>query len=117
MTAPVLTPAGARFLARLVRFDGGPGHGVSLKVAPGGCSGLTSTFEVTPAPAPGEALVETGGVRLFLDAQARLLLDGAAIDFQETPVSAGLVITAAGGGCGCSGSSDAGAPPVLVTLD
>ena len=116
MTAPVLTPAGARFLARLVRFDGGPGFGVSLKVSPGGCSGLASAFEVTAAPAAGETLVETGGVRLFLDAEARLLLDGATIDFQETPTSAGLVIRTPGAGCGCS-TTGADAAPALVQLD
>jgi iron-sulfur cluster assembly protein len=115
VTAPVLTPAGARFLARLVRFDGGPGYGVSLKVSPGGCSGLSSSFEVAHGAGPGEAVVDAGGVRLFLDAQARLLLDGATIDFQETPTSAGLVIRTPASGCGCGGAG-ASAAPALVQL-
>jgi iron-sulfur cluster assembly accessory protein len=86
-----MTPAAAKFVGRLLRFDGGPGSGLRLLVSPGGCSGMTAEFSVEPAPRDGEAAVEVAGLRLFLPAQSRMLLDGATIDFNETPESTGLV--------------------------
>jgi iron-sulfur cluster assembly accessory protein len=86
-----VTPAAAKFIGRLLRFDGGPGSGLRLKVTPGGCSGLAAEFNVAPAPAAGEQAVTSGGVTLFLGAESRLLLDGVTIDFQDTPLQTGFV--------------------------
>lgn len=86
-----LTPAAAKFIARLVRFDGGPGSGLRLKVSLGGCSGLAAEFNVEAAPAPGEKAVTVDGVTLFLAAESRLLLDGVTIDFADTPLQTGFV--------------------------
>jgi iron-sulfur cluster assembly accessory protein len=103
-----LTPAAERFIRRLLRFDGGPGGGLSLLVSPGGCSGMTAEFSVEAAPRDGEAAFTTGDVKLFLPAQSRLLLDGVTIDFVETPTSSGFVFhdpkTKA---CGCSTEASA----------
>jgi len=102
-----LTDAATRFFARLLRFDGGPGYGVSLLASPGGCQGLAADFSVHAQPAAGEAVVEVQGVRLFLPAQSRLLLDGARIDFVETPTSAGLVISSPANPITCDASPTA----------
>jgi iron-sulfur cluster assembly accessory protein len=85
-----MTPAAARFIGRLLRWDGGPGAGLRLLVSPGGCSGMTAEFSVQPEPQEGDAAIEVAGLRLFLPAQSRLLLDGATIDFAETADSTGL---------------------------
>jgi len=86
-----ITPSATKFIARLLRFDGGPGSGLRLKVSPGGCSGLAAEFNVEPAPGPGEKAFTFDGVTLFLAAESRLLLDGVTIDFAETPLQTGFV--------------------------
>ena len=86
-----LTPAAEKFISRLLRFDGGPGSGLSLKVSPGGCSGLAAEFNVAKAPAAGEKPFAFNSVTLFLAADSRLLLDGVTIDFADTPLQSGFV--------------------------
>ena len=48
------TPAAEKFIRRLLRFDGGPGYGLRLLVSPGGCSGMSSEFNVEAQPREGE---------------------------------------------------------------
>ena len=84
-----ITATGGKFIRRLLRFDGGPGSGFRLQVTPGGCSGLAAEFSVEAAPRTGEAVVEVSGIKLFLPAESRLLLDGVTIDFAETPTQSG----------------------------
>lgn len=85
-----ITPAAEKFVRRMLRFDGGPTSGLRLKVAPGGCSGLSAEFEVANAPATGETIHEVQGMKLFLPAQSRLLLKDCTMDFQETATSSGF---------------------------
>lgn len=101
-----LTPQAEKFIGRMIRFNGGsPEHGFRLVVSPGGCSGLSSEFTVESGPLEGDAVVEVSGVKLFLPAQSRILLDGATIDFKDTPMESGLAfITPHSGSCGCSSS-------------
>ena len=60
-------------------------------MTPGGCSGLNADISVLPAPQPGDVVVEQDGVKLFLPAESRLLLDGVTIDFTDTAAKTGLV--------------------------
>jgi iron-sulfur cluster assembly accessory protein len=86
-----VTPSAEKFIKRLLRFDGASGSGFRLHVTPGGCSGLAAEFSVEAAPHKGDAIVEVSGVKLFLPAESRLLLDGVTIDFAETATQSGLV--------------------------
>jgi iron-sulfur cluster assembly protein len=86
-----ITPAAEKFIKRLLHFDGGPGSGFRLHVRPGGCSGLAAEFSLEAAPRTGEAVVEVNGIKLFLPAESRLLLDGVTIDFAETATQSGFV--------------------------
>ena len=85
-----ITPAAEKFVKRMLRFDGGPTSGLRLAVAPGGCSGLSAEFAVANAPADGETVHEINGMKFFLPAQSRLLLQDVTMDFQETPTSSGF---------------------------
>lgn len=105
--ALTLTPAAEKFIGRLLRFDGSPGSGLRLRVSPGGCAGLSAEFSVEPACAADERPVRLNGVILFLGAESRLLLDGATIDFAETPTSAGLVFHRPDHACGCASTAGA----------
>lgn len=102
-----LTPAAEKFISRMVRFGGaGEAAGFRLSVTPGGCSGLASEFTVEAAPATGDAVVQVNSVKLFLPAESRLLLEGATIDFADTPTNSGLTfVTATPSTCGSCGSS------------
>ncbi len=86
-----VTPPAEKFIKRLLRFDGGPGSGFRLHVTAGGCSGLAAEFSVENAPKTGDAVVEVSGIKLFLPAESRLLLDGVTIDFADTHMQSGFV--------------------------
>lgn len=86
-----MTPAAEKFIRMMIRMDGGPGAGFRLAVSPGGCSGLNADIAVKNAPDSGDAVVERNGVKLFLPAESRLLLDGVTIDFTDTAAKTGLV--------------------------
>ncbi|BAF89414.1 MULTISPECIES: HesB/IscA family protein [Azorhizobium] len=86
-----MTPAAERFIRLMLRADGNAASGFRLVLSPGGCSGLSADISVTPAPASGDAVVEKNGVRLFLPAESRILLEGVTIDFADTASQTGLV--------------------------
>jgi iron-sulfur cluster assembly accessory protein len=86
-----ITPGAEKFIRRMIRFGGaGDNAGFRLLVTAGGCSGLASEFSVEAAPKAGDSVVEVSGVKLFLPAESRLLLEGVTIDFADTPLSSGL---------------------------
>ncbi len=113
MVLPQLTvlPAAEKFMRRMVRFSGHPEGGFRLRVTPGGCSGYASEFSVEPAPLEGDAELGINGLRLFLPAESRLLLDGLTVDFADTPLQSGLSFTHPNGStCGCATGGEAGPP-------
>lgn len=113
----VLKPAAVKFISRIVRFSGLPaGAGFRLAVSPGGCSGYSSDFSAEAAPGPGEQVLEVEGLRLFLGAESRLMLEGVTVDFADTPTQSGLTFTNPNqAACGCSSASTDSAPVVGVT--
>lgn len=115
-----LTPAAEKFVRRMVRFGGAGEHaGFRLKVSAGGCSGLASEFTVEATPQAGDAVVEVNGVKFFLPAESRLLLEGATIDFSDTPTNSGLTFataTPSSCGSGCSSSSSTGSGMASIDI-
>ena len=99
-----LTPAAEKFIRFMLRADGGPGSGFRLAVTPGGCSGLNADISVATTPAPGEQTVERNGIKLFLNTESRLLLDGVTIDFADSAAQTGLVFQDPKQAC-CSSSA------------
>lgn len=112
-----LTPKAEKFISRMIRFNGGgTDSGFRLSVAPGGCSGLSSSFTVEATPLPGDAVLESNGVKLFLPAESRVLLEGVTIDFSDSAMSTGLsFISPHAQACGCS-SSGGQLPPQTATV-
>lgn len=108
MTRLAMTPAAAKFINRMIRFGGqGPQAGFRLLVSAGGCSGMNSEFSVEATPRTGDQAIDVEGVRLFLPAESRLLLDGVTIDFVDTATQSGLrFIDPKAAGCACSSSGD-----------
>ncbi|MBI5717783.1 MAG: iron-sulfur cluster assembly accessory protein [Burkholderiales bacterium] len=111
-----LTPAAEKFMRRMVRFSEHPAGGFRLTVSPGGCSGYASEFSVEAVPRPGDAELGVNGLRLFLPAESRLLLDGVTVDFADSPTQSGLsFINPNAAACGCS-SSEGASPPAQATV-
>ncbi|MGE4483148.1 HesB/IscA family protein [Acidocella sp.] len=86
-----ITPKAQKFIRFMLMADGGPGAGFRLAVSPGGCSGLNSDISVQASPAEGEVEMEVAGLKLFLNAESRILLDGVTIDFTDGAAKTGLV--------------------------
>lgn len=101
-----ITPAAEKFVRRMIRFGGaGEDAGFRLTVSAGGCSGLASEFTVEADPKPGDSIVVFNGIKLFLPAESCLLLEGATMDFSDTPTNSGLTfVTPNSPSCGCSSS-------------
>lgn len=103
-----ITPSAEKFIRRMLRFGGPEGSGFRLTVSAGGCSGLASEFSVETAPREGDAVFEHNGMKLFLPAESRLLLEGVTVDFADTPTQSGLVFhDPKGHACACSSSKGA----------
>ncbi len=112
-----VTPAAEKFIRRMVRFSTQPEGGFRLTVSPGGCSGYSSEFSVEPAAKAGESELLVNGVRIFLPAESRLMLDGVTIDFADTPTQSGLTFFNPNAeACGCSTSGDATTAPAKATV-
>ena len=114
-----ITPAAEKFMRRIVRFSGlSAGAGFRLRVTAGGCSGYSTEFSAETEPLAGdEALALADGLLLFLPAESRLLLEGATLDFVDTPMQSGLTVRGpAAGACGCSGAGTAAQPPAAASV-
>lgn len=113
-----ITPAAEKFMRRIVRFSGLPaGAGFRLVVSAGGCSGYNAEFSAEAAPQPGEEALEVNGLRLFLPAESRLMLEGVIMDFADTPTQSGLTfVNPNQAACAC-GSSAEGAVPGIARID
>lgn len=111
-----VTPAAEKFMRRMVRFSEHPTGGFRLTVTPGGCSGYASEFSVEAAPRGGDGELAINGLRLFLPAESRLLLDGVTVDFAETATQSGLsFVNPNAAACGCA-TSDAAKPPAQAAV-
>jgi iron-sulfur cluster assembly accessory protein len=111
-----ITAAAERFIKRMLRLGGEGGSGFRLVVTAGGCSGLTGNFSIERQPLAGDAVFERNGIRFFLPAESRLLLEGVTVDFADTPTETGLVFHDPKAGAG-SCSSSKNALPGVVSID
>jgi iron-sulfur cluster assembly protein len=86
-----ITPSAQKFVRRMIQFSVNPNGGFRLRVSPGGCSGLSAEYDVETEPRQGDQEFIVEGLKFFLPAESRLLLDGVTIDFADSASSGGLV--------------------------
>jgi iron-sulfur cluster assembly accessory protein len=110
-----VTSAAAKFMRTMVRFSNFPAGGFRLTVAPGGCSGHSSAFTVEAAPHAGDAEIAIDGLRLFLPAASQALLEGATVDFADTPLQSGLTFVTPNAAACCSSAGEA-RPPAQASV-
>ncbi len=102
-----LTEKAARQVARIRTENGIPeSHGLRLSVKGGGCSGLSYVLGFDERAAEKDAILESNGVRIFIDPKSLFYLSGTVLDFSDGLNGKGFVFNnpQATKTCGCGNS-------------
>lgn len=103
-----LSPSAVRRLREVLAPGAGqpPGGGLRVAVLAGGCQGFQYRFSLEPAPAEDDVVIETDGVRVFIDPVSLTLLEGAELDYAEELIGAYFRVRNpnAASSCGCGSS-------------
>ncbi len=80
--------------------------GLRVAVLPGGCSGFKYGLNIEERPLEDDLVLESNGLRIFVDQFSAQYLDGVTIDYVSTLQGAGFTFDNpnATGGCGCGSS-------------
>jgi iron-sulfur cluster assembly accessory protein len=80
--------------------------GLRVGVLPGGCSGFKYSLNIEEASQEDDIILESSGVRLFVDGFSLQYLNGITIDYVTSMQGSGFTFTNpnATGGCGCGSS-------------
>lgn len=101
-----LTEAAAERASYLLNKRSKESLGIKIKVISGGCSGLKYSIEYADDIGKFDEIIETGGIKIVIDAKAVLHLIGSEMDYVETPFKSGFTFNNPNqkGGCGCGES-------------
>ncbi len=111
-----LTEAAATKFKEITAAESSPDIGLRVYVYSGGCSGYLYGKMVEDAPTAEDRLVESQGVRVYVDTNSVDLLTGSQIDYVDTLMGAGFTVNNpnAVAACGCGSSfrtaGDEGSP-------
>ncbi len=80
--------------------------GLRVAVMPGGCSGFKYSLNIEDRPLDDDVVVESHGVRLFVDTFSAQYLNGVTVDYRSTFQESGFLFDNpnATGSCGCGTS-------------
>ena len=83
-----------------------PDHGLRVFVAGGGCSGMQYGMALEAEPRPYDHVIESGGVKVFIDPTSMMYLNNATIDYEDSIMGGGFKIDNpnATSACGCGSS-------------
>lgn len=100
-----LAPSAAARVAAIAAKQGKPAI-LRLAVEGGGCSGFQYRFGLDETPQDDDAVAETDGVKLLVDAVSLDLVAGSTVEFVESLGGAAFRVTNpnATAGCGCGSS-------------
>ncbi len=101
-----LTDAAAHKLRDLTAEDTNPSVGLRVYVYSGGCSGFRYGMMLEDSPTEEDRVLESNGVRVYVDGRSEDLLRGAQIDYVDTLMGAGFTVNNpnAVAACGCGSS-------------
>lgn len=87
----------------------GTDGGLRVRVVPGGCSGFQYGMNIEEAPQATDEVVETAGLRVFVDMFSAQYLENVQIDYVNSVMGSGFTFNNpnASGGCGCGTSFSA----------
>jgi iron-sulfur cluster assembly protein len=83
-----------------------PRAGLRLRVTGGGCGGFQHDLCVESAPLPADVTFSQHGVEIYVDPLSFPYVDGAEIDYIDTPQGCGFTVRGVhhDGACGCGAS-------------
>jgi iron-sulfur cluster assembly protein len=81
---------------------GKPDAGLRVMIETGGCAGSKYMIGLDAAPRPDDAVIESGGVKVFVDPQSQPLVAGLTIGFAETLAGKGFTFDNPNAGETCS---------------
>jgi iron-sulfur cluster insertion protein len=102
-----LTETAAKKISELRLEEGKPEWGLRIRLVGGGCSGMSYELGWDDAAAADDNVVESHGVRVFVDARSLPYLDGSEIDYVDNNMlGAGFAIKNPNvkSSCGCGSS-------------
>ena len=102
-----LTETAVKKIADLRLEEGKPEWGLRIRVVGGGCSGMSYELGWEEQEAEGDHVIESQGVKVFVDSQSARYLAGSEIDFVENNMmGAGFAIKNPNvkSSCGCGQS-------------
>jgi iron-sulfur cluster assembly accessory protein len=104
--AITLTENAAKKIQDFMKQTGKEGYGLRMRVIGGGCSGLQYQLGIDEKPAPGDKVLDSHGVQVFVDLKSALYLAGVEVDYVEGLMESGFKITNpnAKSTCGCGQS-------------
>jgi iron-sulfur cluster insertion protein len=104
-----LTEAAAKKVETLRLEEGKPEWGLRLRVVGGGCSGFSYELGWEDAVQEGDQVVESSGVKVYVDPASVQYVGGAQIDYVDSLYGSGFSINNPNskGSCGCGHSFQA----------
>ena len=105
--AVTVTPTAVAEVRKYIEENGATETaGLRVGVLPGGCSGFQYGLNIEDEPAEDDLVVETNGLKLFVDPFSMQYLGGVEIDYVSTFQGSGFTFNNpnATGGCGCGSS-------------
>lgn len=102
-----LTPTAAAEVRRYIEEQGAADNaGLRVGVLPGGCSGFQYGLNIEDEPGEDDIILDSEGIRLFVDPFSLQYLNGCEIDYVSTFQGSGFTFNNpnASGGCGCGSS-------------
>ncbi len=107
--AVTITDKAAENIVSLMTEKELAGHSLRVYVAGIGCSGPQYGLAFDEEPREDDNIIESAGLKIFVDPNSLVYLEGATIDFVETPQGAGFKVEnpnpIAASACGTCGSS------------
>lgn len=98
-----ITDKAAAQLLELMKTEDDGAEGLRIRVFNGGCSGLRYQLAFEKTPAEEDEVIESNGIKVFVDPESLKYIRGTELDYTETLYGQGFRITnpGAAGGCGC----------------
>ncbi|HSF58312.1 MAG TPA: iron-sulfur cluster assembly accessory protein [Candidatus Binatia bacterium] len=104
-----LTEKAIQQVKLLLARDHREGHGLRVSVTDGGCSGFSYRLDFAEEEKPGDIVLETDGLRVFVDSTSAPYLKGMTIDYVAGLYGGGFkfINPNASATCGCGTSFSA----------
>ncbi len=108
-TMVTLSPMAAEKLQKLLAEKNLPGYGLRVFVAGGGCSGYQYGMAFENSTQEGDAVFDSMGLRVIVDSASALYLEGATVDYVDSPMGSGFRIENPNAASTCSCGESCGA--------